>query len=115
MRCWRLRKIRAGAGGIFGDAGSHRLEGRRKAAGLVPVRQCIAPELVQLSRLEDRQMLITAEKRLKAGDPKGAQELAQQAIDKKIGDQGGRCSFWRRSRLRTRIWTGRATIPEGDP
>jgi tetratricopeptide (TPR) repeat protein len=38
--------------------------------------------------MEDRQMLITAEKRLKAGDPKGAQELAQQALDKKIGDQG---------------------------
>ena len=33
-------------------------------------------------------MLITAEKRPKAGDPKGAQELAQQALDKKIGDQG---------------------------
>jgi tetratricopeptide (TPR) repeat protein len=33
-------------------------------------------------------MLLTAEKRLAAGDPKGAQELAQQAIDKKIGDQG---------------------------
>ena len=46
------------------------------------------PELVQLSRLEDRRMLITAEKRLAAGDPKGAQELAQQALDKNIGDQG---------------------------
>jgi len=33
-------------------------------------------------------MLLTAEKRLAAGDPKGAQELAQQALDKKIGDQG---------------------------
>ncbi len=48
----------------------------------------VEPELVQLSRLEDRRMLSTAEKRLAAGDPKGAQELAQQAIDKKIGDQG---------------------------
>ena len=47
-----------------------------------------APELVQLSRLEDRRMLVTAEKRLAAGDPKGAQELAQQALDKKIGDEG---------------------------
>jgi len=43
---------------------------------------------VQLSRMEDRRMLITAEKRLAAGDPKGAQELAQQALDKKIGDEG---------------------------
>ena len=33
-------------------------------------------------------MLVTAEKRLAAGDPKGAQELAQQALEKKIGDQG---------------------------
>ena len=31
---------------------------------------------------------MTAEKRLAAGDPKGAQELAQQALDKKIGDRG---------------------------
>jgi hypothetical protein len=46
------------------------------------------PELVQLSRMEDRRMLTTAEKRLSAGDPKGAQELAQQALDKKIGDEG---------------------------
>ncbi len=33
-------------------------------------------------------MLVTAEKRLAAGDPKGAQELAQQALEKKIGDEG---------------------------
>jgi len=31
---------------------------------------------------------VTAEKRLAANDPKGAQELAQQALDRKIGDQG---------------------------
>jgi len=43
---------------------------------------------VQLSRPEERRMLFAAEKRLAAGDPKGAQELAQQALDKKIGDQG---------------------------
>ncbi len=47
-----------------------------------------SPELVQLSRPEERRMLLAAEKRLAAGDPKGAQELAQQALDKKIGDQG---------------------------
>ena len=64
------------------------LKAEEKAAGLVQFASVSAPELVQLSRMEDRQMLVTAEKRLKAGDPKGAQELAQQAIDKKIGDQG---------------------------
>jgi hypothetical protein len=61
---------------------------QEKAASEVQFARASAPELVQLSRLEDRRMLITAEKRLAAGDPKGAQELAQQALDKKIGDEG---------------------------
>jgi tetratricopeptide (TPR) repeat protein len=61
---------------------------QQKAANEVQFAQVTAPELVQLSRLEDRRMLVTAEKRLAAGDPKGAQELAQQALDKKIGDEG---------------------------
>jgi len=61
---------------------------QRKAASEMQFAQNSAPELVQLSRLEDRRMLVTAEKRLAAGDPKGAQELAQQALDKKIGDEG---------------------------
>ena len=64
------------------------LKQEEKAAALVQYSSATSPELVQLSRMEDRLMLITAEKRLKAGDPKGAQELAQQALDKKIGDQG---------------------------
>jgi len=61
---------------------------QEKAAGEIQYAEVSSPELVQLSRLEDRRMLITAEARLKAGDAKGAQELAQQAIDKKVGDQG---------------------------
>ncbi len=61
---------------------------QERAANEVQFARSSAPELVQLSRLEDRRMLITAEKRLAAGDPKGAKELAQQAIDKKIGDEG---------------------------
>ena len=59
-----------------------------KAASEVQYASAAAPELLQLSRLEDRQMLVAAEKRLAAGDPKGAQQLAQQALDRKIGDQG---------------------------
>ena len=47
-----------------------------------------SPELVQLSRPEERRILLAAERRLAAGDATGAQELAQQALDKKIGDQG---------------------------
>ena len=64
------------------------LKQQQKAANEVQFARNTAPELVQLSRLEDRRMLVTAEKRLAAGDPKGAQELAQQALDKKIGDEG---------------------------
>lgn len=59
-----------------------------KAAAEVQFATNAAPELVRLSRPEERRLLITAEKRLAAGDPKGAQELAQAALDKKIGDPG---------------------------
>lgn len=64
------------------------LKAEQKAAADVEFAQVTAPELVQLSRMEDRRMLSTAEQRLAAGDAKGAQELAQEAIDRKIGDQG---------------------------
>jgi tetratricopeptide (TPR) repeat protein len=60
----------------------------QKAAAEVKFASSTAPELVRLSRPEERRMLVMAEKRLAAGDPKGAQELAQMALDKKIGDQG---------------------------
>jgi len=59
-----------------------------KAASEVQFAAAAAPELLQLSGMKERQVLVTAEKRLAAGDAKGAQELAQQALDKKIGDQG---------------------------
>jgi tetratricopeptide (TPR) repeat protein len=64
------------------------LKKEEKAAAEVQFASVTAPELVRLSRPEERRMLVTAEKRLAAGDPKGAQELAQAALDKKIGDQG---------------------------
>jgi tetratricopeptide (TPR) repeat protein len=64
------------------------LKKEEKAAAEVQFASTTSPELVRLSRPEERRMLVTAEKRLAAGDPKGAQELAQQALDKKIGDQG---------------------------
>jgi len=60
----------------------------QKAAAEVKFASASTPELVRLSRPEERRMLVTAQKRLAAGDPKGAQELAQMALDKKIGDQG---------------------------
>jgi Domain of unknown function (DUF4932) len=77
--------IRGEYGGII-DAVDLRKE--EKAAAEVQFASAAAPELVQLSRPEERRLLITAEKRLAAGDAKGAQELAQAALDKKIGDQG---------------------------
>jgi len=64
------------------------LKAQERAANEVQYVRVSAPELVQLSRMEDRRILSTADKRLAAGDPKGAQELAQQALDKKIGDPG---------------------------
>jgi len=64
------------------------VKAQQKAANEVQFVRVSAPELVQLSRMEDRRMLVTAEKRLAANDPKGAQDLAQQALDRKIGDQG---------------------------
>jgi len=59
-----------------------------KTASELKYAAAATPELLQLSRLEDRQILVNAEKRLTAGDTKGAQELAQQALEKKVGDQG---------------------------
>src|SRR4029077_724547 len=59
-----------------------------KTASELKFAAAATPELLQLSRLEDRQILVNAEKRLTAGDTKGAQELAQQALEKNVGDQG---------------------------
>jgi tetratricopeptide (TPR) repeat protein len=64
------------------------LKKEEKAAAEVQFASATSPELLQFSRPEERRMLVTAEKRLAAGDSKGAQELAQLALDKKIGDQG---------------------------
>lgn len=60
----------------------------QKAASEVQFAKASSPELLQLSRPQERLMLVMAERRLAAGDSKGAQDLAQQALDKKIGDQG---------------------------
>ena len=64
------------------------LKAEERQASEVQFAETTTPELVQLSRLEDRRMLITAEQRLKSGDVKGAQQLVQEALDRKIGDQG---------------------------
>jgi hypothetical protein len=84
-----FEKDPAGLRAAYGDLLDNiDLSKEQKAAHEIQYATSTAPELVQLSRLEDRKMLVTAEKRLEAGDAKGAQDLAQQALDKKIGDQG---------------------------
>jgi tetratricopeptide (TPR) repeat protein len=84
-----FEKDPVGIRGVYGDfLYNVDLKKEEKAAAEVQFASATAPELVRLSRPEERRMLVTAEKRLAAGDPKGAQELAQQALDKKIGDQG---------------------------
>ena len=84
-----FEKDPAGIRAAYGDfLGNIDIKKEEKAAAEVQFASKTSPELVQLSRPEERRMLFAAEKRLAAGDPKGAQELAQQALDKKIGDQG---------------------------
>jgi tetratricopeptide (TPR) repeat protein len=73
----------------YGDfVGNVDVRKEERAAAEVQFASATSPELLRFSRPEERRILVTAEKRLAAGDPKGAQELAQQALDKKIGDQG---------------------------
>ena len=84
-----FEKDPTGIRGAYGDLLVNvDIKKEEKAAAAVQFASVASPELVRLSRPEERRMLVTAEKRLAAGDPKGAQELAQQALDKKIGDQG---------------------------
>ena len=47
-----------------------------------------APELLHLARPRNDNLLLTAERRLSAGDPETAQKLAQQALDEGQGDAG---------------------------
>jgi tetratricopeptide (TPR) repeat protein len=85
----KFEKDPAGLRTAYGDILDNiDVKAQQKAASEVQYVRVSAPELVQLSRMEDRKMLVTADKRLMAGDSKGAQELAQQALDKKIGDPG---------------------------
>jgi tetratricopeptide (TPR) repeat protein len=84
-----FEKDPVGIRGTYGDILENvDVKKEERTAAAVQFANSTAPELLRLSRPEERRMLVTAEKRLAAGDPKGAQDLAQQALDKKIGDQG---------------------------
>ena len=84
-----FEKDPAGLRAAYGDIIDNiDLKQQQKVAAEIEYAGSASPELVQLSRMEDQQLLVIAEKRLESGDANGAQELAQQALDKKVGDQG---------------------------
>jgi tetratricopeptide (TPR) repeat protein len=86
----KFEKDPSGMRSVYADMlGQIDVHAEEKAAAQVQFAGATSPELLQLSRVkEDRLALVTAEKRLHAGDTKGAQELAQQALNRKIGDPG---------------------------
>ena len=59
-----------------------------KRASQIQFASQASPELLHLSRPNDTHLLLTAEKRLSAGDLEGAQKLAQQALDENREDAG---------------------------
>ncbi len=60
---------------------------QKRVAGMRFAAQA-EPELLRLSRPLEGTLLRTAEQRLAAGDPDGAKQLAQQALDQKSEDPG---------------------------
>jgi tetratricopeptide (TPR) repeat protein len=60
----------------------------RKRESQIEFAQHAEPELLHLSRPVDEHLLLTAERRLSAGDPQAAQKLAQEALDENREDQG---------------------------
>ncbi len=59
-----------------------------KRASQIQFASEAAPELLHLARPTNENLLLTAERRLSAGDPETAQKLAQQALDEEQGDAG---------------------------
>ena len=60
----------------------------RKRESQIKFAQQAAPELLRLSRSSDEHLLLTAERRLSAGDTQAAQKLAQEALEENREDQG---------------------------
>jgi len=59
-----------------------------KRASRIDFADDAAPELLHLTRPPSQHLLLNAQQRLSAGDPEGAQKLAQQALDEKQEDPG---------------------------
>jgi tetratricopeptide (TPR) repeat protein len=64
------------------------VHGESKRAGNIEFASQASPEVLYIPRHGPDQLLLTAEKRLSAGDPAGAQKLAQQALDEQREDPG---------------------------
>ncbi len=59
-----------------------------RRAGQVQFAGAADPELLQLARPKSGKLLITAQERLSAGDPEGAEKLAKQVLAEKTEDPG---------------------------
>jgi hypothetical protein len=64
------------------------VHGETKRAGNIEFASQASPEVLHIPRHGPDQLLLTAEKRLSAGDPVSAQKLAQQALDEQREDPG---------------------------
>ena len=64
------------------------VRGESKRAGNIEFAGQASPEVLYIPRRGPDQLLLTAEKRLSAGDPASAQKLAQQALDEQREDPG---------------------------
>ena len=85
----KFEKDPAGLRNAYGDlVGDIDVGKERKRAGQVTFATNSDPELLHLSRPVEGKLLVTAEKRLTAGDTEAAQKLAQQALEEKSEDQG---------------------------
>jgi tetratricopeptide (TPR) repeat protein len=64
------------------------VRGENKRAGNIEFASQASPEVLFIPRRGPEQLLLTAEKRLSAGDPASAQKLAQEALDEQREDPG---------------------------
>lgn len=84
-----FEKDPAGIRNTYGDfLDAIDIKKEEKAASDIQFASIASPELLQLAPPQQRDLLVTAEQRLHAGDAAGAQQLAEEALSLKIGDQG---------------------------
>ena len=85
----KFEKSPAGLRIAYGDLiGGIDVRKEQKNAAQIKFASKADPELLHLSRPAEAKLLITAEQRLSSGDPEGAKNLAQQALDEKKEDPG---------------------------